>query len=110
MKNLSFLSGVRAENNGDVHFYEHYINTKTDATHLIDVANGEVVYTVTSDGYLLDKNEKHIGKFKLEFTDESHRNYKWVYKAADNEFNFTVNSDDLIRTEAKLFAQLLKDA
>lgn len=110
MKNMTYLTGVLVEKEGADAFYEHFIDTKTDSTHLFKRPSGELVYTVTADGYLVDKEGQFVGKFRLEFIDESRRNYVWVYKASEGDFTFTSNTDDLLLTEVKLFAQLLKDA
>jgi hypothetical protein len=83
------------------HSYEHYIDTETDATHVIN-ENSEIIYTVDSDCHVYDRAGR-IGKFY------SRRiSHKWYFEGLSGVV-FESHVEDLIAAEVKLFKHFLEN-
>lgn len=82
-------------------FYEHQINTETDATHFVDQESGEVVMTILFDCKTLDRNGAQIGMFRTESTG------LWNFHLNDGTVIETPNKS-LIKGETLVFKQLIE--
>lgn len=84
-------------------FYEHYIDTNTNATYLCERRGDGKLFVVESGGIVLDKDNNEIGKWNMD------DNHLWYYVSADGSFRLDTGNKNLIKAEAKLFKKLMGD-
>lgn len=81
-------------------YFRHVINTKTDATHLLD-ENETVIFTVDSNGYLYDSQNTLIGTFHTK------PNGTWYLKD-DKDEKIEFNKQNLLLCEMDFFRMILE--
>ena len=94
--NASYLGGF-AHNDKS---YDHYINTKNDATYLIG-EDGKVVFKVDSNATMYNENGKVIGKFRTIGSN-------WIFQEKGGPEWDHKCGDDLLLTERKMMRFLIK--
>ena len=97
--NASYLGGF-AHNDKS---YDHYINTKNDATYLIG-EDGKVVFKVDSNATMYNENGKILGKYRT----YQRADGSWLFEDQDGRLLDFQCGYDLLKTERMVMKELLK--